>query len=300
MSTQDPQHRAAYLYALAAVVFWSTSATAFKLSLRHIDMLGLLFFASLASTVALLIYLALTRKLALLRTFTKKDCLFSAGMGFLNPFLYYVILFKAYSLLLAQEAQPINFVWPLTLVLLSIPLLGQRIKLGSIIAILISFSGVVVIGTRGDVLGFRFSNTTGVLLALSTTIVWSLFWIFNTKDKQEPTVRLFLNFAFASVFILIAMLGWGRPALPSIRGLIGATYVGLFEMGITFLLWLKALKAAQTTAHVVNLIYLVPFLSLLWIAAVLKEPIYRSTVVGLILIVTGIVLQKMWGSATEA
>ncbi len=300
MSTQEPRHRAAYLYALAAVVFWSTSATAFKLSLRHIDMLGLLFFASLASTGVLLVYLVLTHKLALLRTFTKKDCLFSAGMGFLNPFLYYVILFKAYSLLLAQEAQPINFVWPLTLVLLSIPLLGQRIKPSSIVAILISFSGVVVIGTRGDVLGFRFSNATGVLLALSTTIVWSLFWIFNTKDKQEETVRLFLNFAFASVFILIAILAWGRPTLPSIQGLIGATYVGLFEMGITFLLWLKALKAARTTAHVVNLIYLVPFLSLLLIAAVLKEPIFPSTLVGLVLIVTGIVLQKLWGSTTGA
>jgi drug/metabolite transporter (DMT)-like permease len=299
MSTREPRHKAAYVYALAAVVFWSTSATAFKLSLRHIDMLGLLFFASLTSTVTLLVYLVLTRKLVLLRTFTKKDCLFSAGMGFLNPFLYYMILFKAYSLLLAQEAQPINFVWPLTLVLLSIPLLGQRITLGSIIAILVSFSGVVVIGTRGDVLGFRFSNATGVLLALSTTIVWSLFWIFNTKDKQEPTVRLFLNFALATVFILITMLGWGRPALPSIRGLVGAIYVGLFEMGITFLLWLKALKAAQTTAHVVNLIYLVPFLSLLLIAAILKEPIYRSTVVGLVLIVAGIVLQKLWGGATD-
>ena len=299
MSAQEPKHRVAYLYALAAVVFWSTSATAFKLSLRHIDILGLLFFASLTSTVALLVYLGLTRKLALLRTFTKRDYLFSAGMGFLNPFLYYVILFKAYSLLLAQEAQPINFVWPLTLVLLSIPLLGQRIKLGSIIAICISFSGVVVIGTRGDILGFRFSNTTGVLLALSTTIVWSLFWIFNTKDKRESTVRLFLNFAFASLFILLVLLGWGRPAIPPVRGLIGAIYVGLFEMGITFLLWLKALKAAKTTAHVVNLIYLVPFLSLLLIAAVLREPIFPSTIVGLVLIVAGIVLQKMWGSTTD-
>jgi len=295
MSTPEAKHRVAYLYALAAVVFWSTSATAFKLSLRHIDILGLLFFASLTSTVALLVYLVLTGKLAILRTFTSRDYLFSAGMGFLNPFLYYVILFKAYSLLLAQEAQPINFVWPLTLVLLSIPLLGQRIKLGSIIAICISFSGVVVIGTRGDILGFRFSNATGVLLALSTTIVWSLFWIFNTKDKQEETVRLLLNFAFASLFILIVLLVWGRPKIPPVRGLVGAIYVGLFEMGITFLLWLKALKAAKTTAHVVNLIYLVPFLSLLLIAAVLKEPIFPSTLVGLVLIVTGIVLQKVWG-----
>ena len=300
MNEREAKHNVAYLYALAAVVFWSTSATAFKLSLRHVDTLGLLFFASLTSTLALLVYLGITHRLSLLRTFTARDYLFSAGMGLLNPFLYYVVLFKAYSLLLAQEAQPINFVWPLTLVLLSIPLLGQRIKPGSIVAIFISFSGVVVIGTRGDVLGFRFSNATGVLLALSTTIVWSLFWIFNTKDKQEETVRLLVNFAFATVFILIALLGWGQLTLPPIQGLIGGIYVGLFEMGITFLLWLKALKTAPTTAHVVNLIYLVPFLSLLWIAAVLKEPIFPSTLVGLVLIVTGIVLQKRWGSAPGA
>ncbi len=298
MSKHEPQHRAAYLYALAAVVFWATSATAFKLSLRHLDTLNLLFFASLASTAVLLAYLLLTRRLALLRTFTGRDYLFSAVMGFLNPFLYYVILFEAYSLLLAQEAQPINFVWPLTLVLLSIPLLGQRIKLGSIVAILVSFSGVVVIGTRGDILGFRFSNPTGVLLALSSTIVWSLFWILNTKDKQEETVRLFVNFAFASFFMLIALLYRDRLEVPSQHGLAGAVYVGLFEMGITFLLWLKALRSAPTTAHVVNLIYLVPFLSLLCIAAVLKEPILPSTLVGLVLIIAGIVGQKLWGSPT--
>jgi len=300
MSKHEPQHRAAYLYALGAVVFWATSATAFKLSLRHLDTLNLLFFASLASTAVLLAYLVLTRRLALLRAFTRRDYLFSAVMGFLNPFLYYVILFEAYSRLLAQEAQPLNFIWPLTLVLLSIPLLGQRIKLGSIIAILISFSGVIVIGTRGNVLGFRFSNPTGVLLALSTTIVWSLFWILNTKDKQEETVRLFVNFAFASVFMLIALLYRDRLEAPSRPGLAGAIYVGLFEMGITFLLWLKALRSAPTTAHVVNLIYLVPFLSLLCIAAVLKEPIMPSTLVGLVLIIAGIVGQKLWGSPTGA
>ncbi|MHC4518111.1 MAG: DMT family transporter, partial [Planctomycetota bacterium] len=210
-------------------------------------------------------------------------------------FLYYVVLFKAYSLLLAQEAQPLNFVWPLTLVLLSIPLLGQRIKLASIIAICISFFGVVVIGTRGDILAFRFSHPTGVLLALSTTIVWSLYWIFNTKDRQEETVRLFVNFAFASVFIFLVWLYFGEVAPPSLPGLIGGIYIGLFEMGLAFLAWLKALRSAKTTAHVVSLIYLVPFLSLVLIALVLGETILPSTLVGLVLIITGIILQKTWG-----
>lgn len=299
MQTGDRQHKPAYAYAAVAVLFWATSASAFKLSLRHIGVQPLLFIASASSTLVFLLYLVATGKLRLLRAFTRRDYLWSAGLGLLNPFLYYVILFKAYSLLPAQEAQPINFVWPLTLVLLSIPLLGQRIKLVSILAIVVSFAGVVIIATRAqtpsDILHFRFSNARGVFLALSTTIIWSLFWIYNTKDRCDEAVRLFVNFAFASVYILALMLATGQAAIPDLPGLIGGIYIGLFEMGITFLAWLKAMRSAKTTAHVVNLIYLVPFLSLLCIALVVGERILPSTVVGLVLIITGIVVQKLTG-----
>jgi len=299
MNTDDRQHRLAYAYALAAVAFWATSATAFKLSLSHVGQLPLLLVATVTSAAIFLAYLAATDKLRLLRTFTRRDCLWSAGLGLLNPFLYYVILFKAYSLLPAQEAQPINFVWPLTLVLFSIPLLGQRIRLMSLLAILISFTGVVVIATHparpADLLKFHFSNGLGVLLALGSTIIWALFWVLNTKDRQDEAVRLFVNFLFASVYILILVLLLGQVQIGTWQGLLGGLYIGLFEMGITFLVWLKALRSAKTTAHVVNLIYLVPFLSLLVIALVLGERILPSTIVGLLLIVTGIILQKAWG-----
>ncbi len=299
MNGSDRQHKLAYLYALAAVAFWATSATAFKLSLRHMGQLPLLLVATVSSTAVFLAYLTATNRLKLLRTFSSRDYLWSAGLGLLNPFLYYVILFQAYSLLPAQEAQPINFVWPLTLVLLSIPLLGQHIRLTSILAILISFLGVVVIATHpakpADILAFRFSSGPGVLLALSSTIVWALFWILNTKDRQDEAVRLFVNFLFASAYILLLTFLLRQTQVTDWRGLLGGIYIGLFEMGITFLVWLKALRSAKTTAHVVNLIYLVPFLSLLVIALVLGERILPSTIVGLVFIVAGIILQKAWG-----
>jgi len=299
MQTNERQHRLAYVYALAAVLFWGTSASAFKLSLRYVGVLPLLLFASLASMAVLFVYLVSTHRLGLLRTFTKRDYLWSAGLGLLNPFLYYVVIFKAYSLLPAQEAQPINFVWPLTLVLLSIPLLGQRIKVASILAIFVSFSGVVVIATRperpADILAFRFSNGLGVALALGSTVIWALYWVLNAKDQCDEAARLFVNFLFACVYILVPMLLLRKLDVPPWQGLLGGVYIGLFEMGITFLLWLKALRSAKTTAHVVNLIYLVPFLSLLVIALVLGEDIRASTIVGLILIVTGIMLQRAYG-----
>ncbi len=287
----------AYAYAGVAVLFWATSASAFKLSLRHVGVLPLLLSASVTSTAIFFFYLAASGKWRLLRAFTKRDYLWSAGLGLLNPFLYYLILFKAYSLLPAQEAQPINFVWPLTLVLLSIPLLGQHIRFASILAILLSFSGVVVIATHpsrpADILDFRFSSGTGVLLALGSTVIWALFWIYNTRDRRDAAVRLAVNFLFASAYILVAMLVFSRTQMVHWKGLLGGVYIGAFEMGVTFLCWLKALKTAKTTAHVVNLIYLVPFLSLIVIRLVVGEDILPSTIVGLVLIVAGIVLQKV-------
>jgi len=295
VTTDTTKQKRAYLYALAAVLFWSTIASAFKRSLAYINILPLLFYASITATAALFLYLLILKKLSELKAFSQEDYLRSALLGFLNPFLYYVVLLNAYSILRAQEAVTINFIWPITLVLLSIPLLKQKIKLRSIVAITISFWGVLIIATRGDIWGLRFNKPVGVLLALGSTVIWALFWIYNVRDKRDEAVRLFLNFAFGSVFILVAMLLSTGIKVPNKSGIYGAVYIGLFEMGITFLVWLKALKSAKTTAHVANLIYLAPFLSLVIISFVVGEKIANWTIIGLVFIVGGIILQKLCG-----
>jgi drug/metabolite transporter (DMT)-like permease len=179
------------------------------------------------------------------------------------------------------------------LVLLSVPILKQKIKSRDIVAILISFSGVLIISTRGHLLSFELTDPLGVALAVGSSIPWALYWIYNVKDKQDEVVRLFLNFTFASVYVFILMLSVGELQVPSLYGALGITYVGLFEMGITFLIWLKALKLARSTASVTTLVYLVPFLSLIAIYFVLGEKILPSTIVGAVFIVGGIALQKL-------
>ena len=287
------KQKKAYLCAVVAVLFWATSASAFKISLRYVDVLSLLFYASITSTAAFFAYLLFSKNLYQFKALSKNDYLYSALLGFLNPFLYYTVLFKAYSLLPAQEAQPLNFIWPIMLVLLSMPLLGQKIGAKDLLATFISFAGVLVISTRGDIWGLRFTNVTGVCLATGSSIIWALFWIYSVRDQRDETVRMFLNFAFGSVVTFAAMLLFAGANVPSLNGVLGAAYVGLFEMGITFLLWLKALKLSKTTAHVTNLIFLVPFLSLMVISLAVGEKILASTVAGLLFIVAGIVLQKL-------
>jgi len=287
------QQRKAYVYAAAAILFWSTVASAFKISLRHLDFVPLLFYASVVSTAVLFAFLCIFKKLGLLKSLTKIDILHSAVLGFLNPFLYYIILFKAYSLLYAQEALVLNFTWPVTLVILSILILKQKIALRNIIAILVSFAGVLVIATKGNVLAFKSANPLGVFLAVGSSVIWALFWIYNVKDKTDEVVKLFLNFLFGCGFIFIAMLFSAKLQMPAFKGVLGSAYIGLFEMGITFVVWLRALKLSETTAGVSNLIYLVPFLSVTVIHFAVGEPIFISTLAGLVLIVAGIILQKL-------
>jgi len=188
------------------------------------------------------------------------------------------------------------------LVLLSIPILKQRIKLISILAIVISFIGVIIILTNGNFLAWKFSNLRGDLLPLGSAVIWALFWIYTIKDKRNVVIKLFLNFAFGFIFILI--LGLLRDfrkiiMVQNYKGLLGAVYVGIFEMGITFIIWLKALNLSKTTAQVSNFIYLTPFLSLMIISIIVGETIFLSTIIGLSFIVAGIIIQKYCGKLTQ-
>ena len=285
----------AWLYAFSAVLLWSTVATVFKLTLRHVDFIHLLLISSWTAFLALLLVMIAQGKVSLLRRLTVRELLYSAGLGALNPYLYYLILFKAYSLIPAQEALALNYTWPVVLVLLSVPLLGQRIGPGSVAAILVSFSGVVLIATRGDLGTLGVSHPFGASLALGSSLVWALFWIFNLRDRRDPVLKLFLSFGFGSLFILATVLLGEGIRIPNWPGFLGGIYSGLFEMGLTFLLWLKALELASTTARVSNLVFLSPFLSLVLIRVLVGEAILPSTLAGLVLIVCGILLQQRLG-----
>jgi drug/metabolite transporter (DMT)-like permease len=289
------QQRKAYLYALTTILFWATVGSAFKLSLRHVNYVQLLFYATLVSLCVIGGVLIFQRQAGLLRTLKGKDFGWSALLGFFNPFIYYLVLLKAYSILQAQEAVALNYTWPVLLVLLSIPMLKQPIGWKSILAICISFVGTFIIATRGNILDFRLTNPLGVGLALVSAGIWAFYWILNMKDKREEVSKLFLNFVFGFIYILIYTFATGNFVIPDTKGMLGVTYIGFFEMGFTFIFWLKALKFSSTTAKVTNLIYIAPFLSLLIVSVVVGEKIMLSTLTGLVFIVSGIVMQQYSG-----
>lgn len=289
-----PDQKKAYIYGWATVLMWSTVATAFKLALQYMAPVQLLYVASIVSLVFLLGVLAVQKRLGALLHVGQRDLALCALLGFLNPFLYYMGLFEVYNVLPAQVAQPVNYTWSIMLALLSVPLLGHSMRRLEWVAIAISYVGVVIIASRGDIDGLAHGNWYGLCLALASTMLWALYWIGNTKSRLEPVLGLTLCFAFGLPWVLLAnglMLGWEGFCIP-LNALPYGIYVGLFEMGLSFVLWLMALRYTKSVGRISNLIFFSPFLSLILINIFVGEAILPSTLLGLVCIVAGNVLQQ--------
>ena len=291
------QSKAYFLTALV-ITFWATAASAFKIALSYVTPYTLLFYSTLFSTISLFIILISLGKLELLRKTDQRALAKAAMLGFLNPFLYYVVLFKAYAILPGQIAMSLNYGWPLVLTLLSVPILGQQLSRSQLLAVLISFIGAVIIATRGEFTSFGDVSRLGVLLAAGSTLIWATYWLFNAKDGLDPVLKLFTGFSFGFLFTALFGLVAGGIELPPAMAWLPLIYVSLFEMSITFALWLTALQLTSSAARISNLIYVTPFFSLLILHLVIGERIYPATFVGLLLIVGSILFQG-WLSRKE-
>lgn len=286
------EQKKAYIYTLTAVLLWSTVATAFKIGLQHTDYATLLFFSSAFSAAALGLILVFKKN-----TLSGLPAVLPRGalLGLINPFIYYLVLFKAYSLLPAQEAQPLNFTWPLVLVLLSAVFFSERLSCRDVISLMVCFFGAWVVSSHGRFTDIHFSSLPGTLLALGSSIFWSVYWILNRAYSGDKASLLFVSLLTGTLYTGIFLLFRGGIHIPPLPGFVACLYIGLFEMGITFLIWAKALQFTDSAALISNLLYLSPFISLVFIRLVLGETIVPATIIGLVLIVAGILIQKVGG-----
>ncbi|MBK1631811.1 hypothetical protein CKO31_13915, partial [Thiohalocapsa halophila] len=282
---------------MLVVLLWGTAATAFEIALRWATPYQLLLWSVVVSTLVLGALLLRRGGVGQLRALPRAALLRGLALGALNPFLYYLVLFAAYDRLPGQIAMALNYAWPLVLAVLAVPVLRQPLTRAQAVAIAVSFLGAVVIVTGGQ-LGFSGGlDTAGILLALGSTVIWALFWLWSARDGADPVVKLFLGFVSGLVLALAAApwlggAGWAG-LLPPAAAWPALVYVGLFEMGLTFVLWLTALQRARNAARLGHLVYLAPFLSLMVLHLVLGEPLLPATFIGLALII-GSLLWRAW------
>lgn len=281
------------LLALAAVISWSTVATAFKVALSYLTHFEMLLIASLTSVLIFSIVLTFQHKWGLVKQLNKKQWKELAFLGFLNPAAYYLILFKAYDMLPAQVAQPVNYAWPIVLLVLLAVFAKQPIPSKKYIGMFISMAGVVMISLGTGQLSGMSVPVTGVLLAAISAFFWAGYWMVNNKHKHsvDAIVSLFGSFVCGSLYLIVCIPFFGF-SVPNLNGLLAGMYVGGFEMAIPFICFGIAMRITSNPTLINQLCYLSPFLSLFFIAMILHEPIVITTYIGLTLIVAGIVFNE--------
>ena len=228
---------------------------------------------------------------AALTRYTLREFAHLSWLGFLGAFLYYVLLYGAFANTSAAEGFVLAYTWPILISLLAVPLLGEKLTPSRLAAIAISFGGVVVIVTRGQMMEFQVENLGGNLLALCGAFVFALFSILGRRAAYDLTIAAFVYFCAALLCSAAAVAFTGSLPLPSLSIWGWILYNGLLVNGVSYLFWFKALQHGETPI-VSNLLYLTPVLSLSLVSVFLTEPVHTSAVSGLTLILAGILLQS--------
>ena len=229
--------------------------------------------------------------------FVKSEIVSGIYLGLLNPALYYLVLLTAYNGLPAQIAMVVNYLWPVILVLLSIPILGEKLRIHGVAGILVSFSGVVFLALMGRI-SFEIS-LFHLLLTFCSTFIWSIYWLLNARNSGNTVSVLFWTFVFGTFYLAVYiflsgsnLFDMGKSGFLNI--LPWVLYIGILEMGLTYIMWNSALKWASRTSVVSGMIFFTPFLALIFIGLIVREAISLYTVIGLLLVVGGIVLEKKY------
>ncbi len=287
-----------YIFALFATLLWGSSAAVVKLLLKDLNSLQILLFASAFASVGLFVIVLFQKKLQLIKSYTKKDYVTFAWMGFIGVFLYYICLYFALSYLQAQEAFIINYLWPIMIVLFAVPILGEKLTIRKIIAVVISFLGVIVITTSGTLRELQFAHLGGVFLAILAAVSYGLFSVLGKKQNYDKVTSMMFYYIFTFIFSLIAVVFFSNfPHIGPLQ-LAGLVWTGVFTSGGAFLLWFLALKYGDT-AKISNIAFITPVLSLIYIHFLLNEKILLSSLVGIALIFIGIFIQTRKPSMTQ-
>lgn len=280
----------AYFYAFVSVFFWSTTTSVSKLLLHSISTMQVMAVSSVFAALFLLLVNVKKGNMKQLKTYKPRDYLVLTGVGFLGMFLYRMLLFFGVARLLASQAMIVNYLWPIMAVLAGCVLLKEKLTARKAIAVLMSFLGVIIVTTGGNLKSLSGTNLTGTICCAVAAVLYGVFVAINKGLKYDSFVSMMFYNAVAAICAILGTLFSGETLLLTLPQNLGLAWVGVCNTAIGFVAWDLAMKTGDT-AKIANIAYITPFLSLVVAYFLLGDPITVWSVGGLVVIVAGIFLQ---------
>ncbi len=245
--------------------------------------------SSLLAGIALLVINLVFRKSAFRAAYRPKDYLIILSIGLPGTFLYYIFYYAGAANLLASQAFTINYMWPIMSIVFACLILKEKLTFRKILAIGLSFIGILFVAGP-ELLLFDKHSALGMVLCFGAAVCYGLFTALNQKASYDSCFAMMVNFFAAFVLSAIILLVRGDSFALSLTDCLGFAWNGIFAMAIPNTLWLFALKKGDT-AKISNLAYITPFLSMVWTTLFLKERPGFLSLIGLAIMVGGIFVQ---------
>src|SRR6185437_15928673 len=218
------------------------------------------------------------------------------GVGGL--FGYHALYFAALQLAPPAEANLVNYLWPLLIVLLAAPLAGETLGWPHLLGAFLGFAGVALLAfERGA--SFAGAHLAGYLLALGCAFTWSLYSVLSRRFGETPTDAIAAFCAAASLLSLICHLLFETTVWPTTaQAWLAVAALGLGPAGTAFYLWDHAVKRGDIRA-LGALSYAAPILStMLLVLCGLAQPT-GALVLAALLVTVGAVLASFFPSARD-
>jgi drug/metabolite transporter (DMT)-like permease len=211
------------------------------------------------------------------------------ALGVYGLFGFHFLLFVALRLAPPVEANLVNYLWPLLIVVLAPVILpGVTLRPHHVVAALLGFAGAALLVTGGR-LGFTAEYALGYAAALGSALVWSTFSLATKRFAALPTATIGLYCAVSGALALACHVLFEPRYVPAVAELPWLLALGLGPMGAAFFLWDYALKRGDPRS-IGALAYLAPLLSTVVLVAAGEGSLGPPTLVAMGLIVGGAVL----------
>ena len=213
------------------------------------------------------------------------------ALGVYGLFGFHFLLFIALRHAPAVEANLVNYLWPLFMVVLA-PLLlpGMRLRAIHVLAALLGFCGaaLAILGARPDVPGTAIW-AWGYLPALGSALIWSSYSLLSQRVAPFPTAAIGLFGLTSGLLSLLCHWLLEPPVSLSLREWLLLGVMGAGPLGSAFYLWDKALKRGDAR-QIAILSYLTPLASTALLMLSSGRALSPSIALAALLIIGGAVL----------
>lgn len=201
-------------------------------------------------------------------------------------FGYHALYFIALKRAPAVEANLLNYMWPLLIVLFAGLLPGVRVRGAQIVGTLLGLVAAIVLVTRGSDIEIQPQYLPGYLAALSAAVIWAAYSVLNRRHAAVPSAAITVACALAAAFGAMAHLGFEQSVRPNALQWGALALMGLGPVGAAFLLWDHGTKHGDI-ALLGSLSYLAPLLSTLLLVLAGRADPHWSQAVAIALLLLG-------------